>query len=97
MKFVQRNATTSKSEHIVKNFNKLKSANLTTAVTMKEIPPMLTLNWDQTRIQLVPSSSYTMDKQGVKKQVEMVGVNNKRQITAIFVVVCLVIPYLYNN
>ena len=50
---------------------------------MEEIPPELILNWDQTGIKLVPSSFWTMERQG-EKRVEMVGVNDKRQITAVF-------------
>ena len=50
---------------------------------MEEIPPQLILNWDQTGIHLVPASSWTMDKRG-SKQVEIKGVNDKRQITAVF-------------
>ena len=86
MNFVQRKATTSKSKHTVENFRELKKAfldDVTTAVTMEEIPPELILNWDQTGIKLVPSSSWTMEKCG-EKRVEMVGINDKRQITAIF-------------
>ena len=41
------------------------------------------LNWDQTGIKLVPSSVWTMERQG-EKRVEMVGINDKRQITAVF-------------
>ena len=52
-------------------------------VTMKEIPAELILNWDQTGIKVVPSSTWTMEERGVKR-VEMVGVNDKRQITAVF-------------
>ena len=86
MKFVHRKATTSKSKHTVANFAELKKAflaDVTTTVTMEEIPPELILNWDQTGIKLVPCSSWTMEKQGAKR-VEMVGVNDKRQITAVF-------------
>ena len=56
---------------------------MVTTVEMEEIPPELILNWDQTGIRLVPSSSWTMEKRGVKR-VEMVGQNDKRQITAVF-------------
>ena len=41
------------------------------------------LNWDQTGLNVVPSSLYTMDKQG-KKRVELIGLKDKRQITALF-------------
>ncbi len=49
---------------------------------MKEITPAMILNWDQTGIHLVPSSLWTMEKQG-SKRVEMVGSNDKRIITAV--------------
>ena len=55
-----------------------------TTVTMEEIPPHLILNWDQSGIKVVPSSSWTMDKRG-SKRVEIIGVDYKRQITAVFV------------
>ena len=61
----------------------------------REIPPELIMNWDQTGIKLVPSSSWTMEQRGSQK-VEMVGVNNKRQITAIFVEPCWVTFYSCN-
>ena len=86
MKFVQRKATTSKGKHTVTNFTQLKEAfldDVDEAVTMEDIPVELILNWDQTGIKLVPCSSWTMEKQG-EKRVEMVGVNDKRQITVVF-------------
>ena len=42
---------------------------------MKEIPTELILNWDQTGVKIVPSSTWTM---------EAVGVNDKRLITGVF-------------
>ena len=50
---------------------------------MEEIAAEVVLNWDQTGMKLVPSSVWTMERQG-ERRVEMVGVNDKRQITAIF-------------
>lgn len=47
---------------------------------MEEIPGELLLNWDQTGIRLVPSTR-TMERKG-ECRVEMVEVNDKRQITA---------------
>ena len=85
-KFVQRKATTARSKHTIANFNEQKESFLTdvvTTVTMEEIPPDLILNWDQTGIKIVPCSTWTMERQGAKR-VQMVGVNDKRQITAIF-------------
>lgn len=52
-------------------------------VTMEEIPPELILNWDQTGMHLVPAASWTMDQIG-SKRVKITGVNDKRQITALF-------------
>ena len=50
---------------------------------MEEVPAELILNWDQTGIKIVPSSTWTMDKRG-SKRVEAVGINDKRLITAVF-------------
>ena len=86
MKFVQRKATTAKSRHSVENLSELKKSFLEevcNTVVMEEIPKELIMNWDQTGIKLVPSSSWTMEQQG-SNRVEMVGVSDKRQITAIF-------------
>lgn len=54
-----------------------------TTVALEEIPPELVLNWDQTGLKIVPSSSWTMERCGVKR-VDMLGINDKRQITAVF-------------
>ena len=83
---MQRKATTSKIKHTVQNFAQLKEAfhaDVTATVTMEEVPPELILNWDQTGIKFVPNSSWTMARHGVKR-VELVGVGDKRQITAVF-------------
>ena len=56
---------------------------LVTTVEMEEIPPELIINWDQTGIRLVPSSSWTIKQRG-DKRVEMVDQNDKHQITAVF-------------
>ena len=50
---------------------------------MEEIIPELILNWDQTAIKIVPSSQWTMEKRA-RNRVEMIGVDDKRQITAVF-------------
>ena len=86
MNFVQRKATTSKSKSSLVDFEEKKAEFLKAvaeAVVMEEIPAELVLNWDQTGIKLVPSSVWTMERQG-EKRVEMVGINDKRQITAVF-------------
>lgn len=86
MKYVRRKSTTSKSKHTPADFDQLKKSflnDVASVVNMEEIPPELILNWDQTGIHLVPASSWTMDKRG-SKRVEIKGVNDKRQITAVF-------------
>ena len=50
---------------------------------MDEIPPELVINFDQTGIHYVPISSWSMEMEGAKR-VEVVGKDDKRQITAIF-------------
>ena len=52
-------------------------------VEMDEIPFDLVINWDQTGIHYVPVGSWTMEKEG-SKRVEIVAVDDKRQITAVF-------------
>ena len=69
MKFVQRKVTTAKSKHATAEFHQLKEQFLkevVATVQMEEIPPELILNWDQTGIKIVPSSTWTLDQQGVK-------------------------------
>ena len=73
MKFVQIKATTSKSKLPVEQFAEIKEQflrNVVSTVEFMEIPAELILNWDQTGIKIVPSCSWTMDRQG-SKPVEM--------------------------
>ena len=86
MKFVRRKVTTAKSKHSIEGFAQLKETfldDVVATVEMEEIPPQLIINWDQTGIKIVPSNTWTMDKQG-SKRVEVVGVDDKCLITAIF-------------
>lgn len=48
---------------------------------LEDIPIELVINWDQTGIYYVPVSNWTMAKEG-DKRVEIVGKDDKRQITA---------------
>ena len=50
---------------------------------MEEIPQKLVINWDHTGINYVPVSNWTMAKKE-SKRVEIVGLGDKRQITAVF-------------
>ena len=80
MNFVQRKATTAKSKYSVENFAEKKREfldDLVATVQMENIPPELVLNWDQTTIKLVPSTSWTMNEQGARR-VKLVDLNNKR-------------------
>lgn len=49
-------------------------------VAVEEIPPELVFNWDQTCLNLVPSSSWMMEERGAK----CVELDDIRQITAVF-------------
>lgn len=86
MKFVKHKVTTAKSKHIDANFASIKKAFLQEVVQtieMEEISPDLILNWDQTAVKIVPTSTWTMYHQGAKR-VEVAGANDKRSITAVF-------------
>ena len=86
MGYVQRKATTSKSKMTEANFSELKQSFLSNRqdiVIMDEVPLELVLNWDQTGIKIVPIDIWTMDVRG-SKQVELIGLKDKRQITAVF-------------
>ena len=63
MKLVRRKATTPKSKFSGADFEAKKSFldEVSEVVEMKEIPPELILNWDQTGINLVPASGWTME------------------------------------
>ena len=51
-------------------------------VNMEDIPLDLVINWDQTGMHYVPVSSWTMAKEG-SKRVEICGIDDERQITAV--------------
>ena len=52
---------------------------------MEKIPPALIVNWDHTGLKYVPVSSWMMAKEG-SKRVKISGIDDKRQITAVFAV-----------
>ena len=83
MNFIKRKGST-KEKVEVKNFETINSQflqDIVNTATMEEILSQLIFNWDQTGINLVPYSSWTMEKTG-KKRVGVNGLNDKRQITA---------------
>ena len=83
--FVKQRAST-KSKVSVSNFEALKTQfiyDIQVVVEMEEIPGELIVNWDQTGIHYIPVSSWTVEKEG-SKRVEIAGIDDKRQITAVF-------------
>ena len=85
MGFVKRRANT-KSKVSVEQFDELKELFLldfNNAVEMDDVPQELVINCDQTGINYVPISSWTMEQEGVKR-VEVTGKDDKRQLTALF-------------
>ena len=85
MKFVKRRGS-STAKLTVENFEAVKEQfllDINAVVEMEDVPPELVFNWDQTGISIVPGSSWTMEVKG-SKRVEIAGMNDKRQITAVF-------------
>ena len=85
MGFVKRKATT-KAKNTEENIDAVKSDflfEIKVIVALEEIPPELIINFDQTGLKYVPVSVWTMDKEGSKK-VPIIGLGDKRQITAVF-------------
>ena len=50
-------------------------------VTLEEIPADLIFNWDQTGLDLVPTSNWTLERKGTKR---IKGFKDKRMITGVF-------------
>jgi len=50
---------------------------------MEDVPPSMVINWDHTAMKIIPSTNWTMEKKGTKR-VELAGIDDKRQITAVF-------------
>ena len=91
MCFVQQKAKTSKPKYSHSDFLKARREfleDIYAAVTMEDIVSEVVLNWDQTGIKLVPTSIWTMKKQG-KKCVELIDVSDKHRITAVFCIIVL--------
>ena len=85
MGFVKRRAST-KVKVSVEDFEVKKEQfllDIKAIVTLEDIPLDLIINWDQTGMHYVPVSSWTMAKEG-SKRVEICGIDDKRQITAVF-------------
>ena len=84
MGWVKRRAS-SKAKVLVENFEEVKEnflLDVKNVVCMDEIPGELIVNWDQTGVNYIPVSSWTMQSEGAKK-VEIVAKDDKRQITVV--------------
>ena len=82
MAFVKRKGST-KSKVTVEHFEEVKQQyllDIKAVVEMEEIPDDLIINWDQTEVNYMLISPWTM----AEKRVPVVGLNDKRQITALF-------------
>ena len=85
MNFVKWKATT-KAKVNVEHFEEVRQEfllEIRNVVIMDEIPLDLVINFDQTGINYIPVSSWTMEVEGAKR-VEVAGKDDKRQITAVF-------------
>ena len=68
------------------NFENLRETfleQIRSTVLFEDIPLDLIFNWDQTGLNYVPVCNWTMEKEGAKR-VEIKGLDDKRQITAVF-------------
>ena len=85
MGFVKRRANT-KAKVTVEHFDELKKLFLlefNNVVEIDEVPAELIINWDQTGINYIPVSSWTMEEEG-SKRLQVLGKDDKRQLTALF-------------
>ena len=85
MGFVKRKATT-KAKVNVEHFEEVRQnflLEIKNVITTDEIPLEMVINFDQTGINYIPVSSWTMEMEGAKR-VEVAGKDDKRQITAVF-------------
>ena len=86
MGLVKRKASTKKSKMTDEVFQQCKSTFVRQVGSFAKahaIPADLVINWDQTGINVVPSSNYTMEERGTSR-VEIAGHGDKRMITATF-------------
>lgn len=85
--YVKRKATKA-ARKLPRNFNVQKGGfleNISRTVHLYKIPKDLVFNFDQTGLPLVPTSNWTMAECG-SKQIDVVGKDDKRNITALLTV-----------
>ena len=69
----------------MENFAELKSdylLKIKNVIAVDKIPAQLVINFDQTGLNIVPTSDWTMTAEG-SKRVEIIGKDDKRQLTAV--------------
>ena len=74
----------SKSKVVPENFDEIKGLDVQSVIEMEYVPPSLVVNWDHTAMKIVPFTNWTMKKKGTRR-VEIAGIDDKMQITAVFV------------
>lgn len=87
MNYVKRRGS-STPKVAVENFTQVKAQflfDVQSLIEIEEIPSSLIINWDQTAIKYIPVSTWTMADKG-SKRVEIVGADDKRQITSVFAI-----------
>jgi len=73
----------SKAKVDIDHFEALKAVEIKSIVGMNAVPAELVINFDQTALNCVTISHWTMEEEGAKR-VEAVAKDNNRQITAVF-------------
>ena len=76
MGYVKRKATTKARTSLTQEYKK--KGYLRQAVRDGKVPPELVINWDQTGVNVVPSSQWTQAEKGTSR-VEIAGAGDKRQ------------------
>ena len=86
MNFGKRKGSTACKADKVENFEELKTEfldRIKEAVSEHEIHASMIINWDHSGLNLVTVSAWTMEVEG-SKRVEISGLGDKHQFTAVF-------------
>ena len=85
MGYVKRRATTQAKRQVTpdefKRLQKSYLAQISGLIKVHNIPHELIINWDQTPINVAPTTNWTMAEVG-SKRVEVAALNDKRQVTS---------------
>lgn len=87
MNFVKRKGTKA-ARKLPIDFEDIKTdfhGRISSKIDEYQIPSALVVNWDQTGLNMVPVSQWTLEKEG-EKQVPIYGLDDKRQITALLAI-----------